>query len=77
MVNYEAGATILYADDPSTVLARTSEPLLSAELAEERNGIVRTRGPSGFLTTPAEKQVAAKLAKSGLSPVPSDAGGGH
>ncbi|MET0864766.1 MAG: glycosidase [Nakamurella sp.] len=39
-VNYAAGAMILSADDPSMVLARTSEPLLSAELAEERHGIV-------------------------------------
>ena len=32
LVNYAAGAMILSADDPSVVLARTSEPLLSAEL---------------------------------------------
>jgi predicted GH43/DUF377 family glycosyl hydrolase len=40
LVNYAAGAMILSADDPSVVLARTSEPLLSAELAAERVGIV-------------------------------------
>lgn len=39
-VHYAAGAMILSADDPSVVLARTSEPLLSAELDEERHGIV-------------------------------------
>jgi predicted GH43/DUF377 family glycosyl hydrolase len=39
-VNYAAGAMILSADDPAVVLARTSEPLLSAELAEEKHGIV-------------------------------------
>ncbi|MEP6560370.1 MAG: glycosidase [Nakamurella sp.] len=39
-VHYAAGAMILSADDPSVVLARSSEPLLSAELAEERHGIV-------------------------------------
>jgi predicted GH43/DUF377 family glycosyl hydrolase len=39
-VHYAAGAMILSADDPSVVLARTGEPLLSAELAEERHGIV-------------------------------------
>jgi predicted GH43/DUF377 family glycosyl hydrolase len=31
---------ILDADDPSRVLARTSEPLLAAETEEERSGIV-------------------------------------
>ncbi|MET0965268.1 MAG: glycosidase [Nakamurella sp.] len=39
-VHYAAGAMILSADDPAVVLARTSEPLLSAELAEEKHGIV-------------------------------------
>ena len=40
LVNYAAGAMILSGDDPSVVLARTSEPLLTAELTEERSGIV-------------------------------------
>ena len=40
LVNYAAGAMILSADDPSVVLARTSEPLLSAEYAAEKVGIV-------------------------------------
>jgi predicted GH43/DUF377 family glycosyl hydrolase len=39
-VNYAAGAMILDGDDPSRVIARTSEPLLSAETEEERSGIV-------------------------------------
>ncbi|MEJ3405806.1 glycosidase [Rathayibacter sp. YIM 133350] len=39
-VNYAAGAMLLDADDPSRVLARTSTPLLKAETAEERTGIV-------------------------------------
>ena len=39
-VHYAAGAMILSAADPSVVLARTSAPLLSAELAEEQDGIV-------------------------------------
>lgn len=39
-VNYAAGAMILDADDPSTVLSRTSEPLLAAETEDERSGIV-------------------------------------
>jgi beta-1,2-mannobiose phosphorylase / 1,2-beta-oligomannan phosphorylase len=39
-VNYAAGAMILDADDPSTVLARTAEPLLAPETEEERSGIV-------------------------------------
>jgi carbon starvation protein len=33
--------------------------------------------PAGFITTPAEKQVAAQWAESGLQPVPSGTGGGH
>ncbi len=40
LVNYAAGAMILSADDPGVVLARTPEPLLSAELAAERSGVV-------------------------------------
>ncbi|NRG42404.1 glycosidase [Rathayibacter sp. VKM Ac-2835] len=39
-VNYAAGAILLDADDPSKVIARTSEPLLEAETEEERSGIV-------------------------------------
>jgi len=39
-VHYAAGAMILSADDPSTVLARSSEPLLSAEVTDETTGIV-------------------------------------
>jgi predicted GH43/DUF377 family glycosyl hydrolase len=39
-VNYAAGAMILDGDDPSIVLARTSEPLLAAETEDERSGIV-------------------------------------
>ena len=39
-VNYAAGALILDADDPSTVVARTQEPLLFAETDDERSGIV-------------------------------------
>jgi predicted GH43/DUF377 family glycosyl hydrolase len=40
MVHYAAGAMILSADDPSVVLARTSEPLLSAQVQAEKTGIV-------------------------------------
>jgi predicted GH43/DUF377 family glycosyl hydrolase len=40
MVHYAAGAMILSADDPSVVLARTSEPLLSAQVEAEQTGIV-------------------------------------
>lgn len=39
-VNYAAGAMILDADDPSRVIARTSEPLLAPETDDERSGIV-------------------------------------
>ena len=39
-VFYSAGAMILDADDPSRVLRRTSEPLLSPETADETDGIV-------------------------------------
>ncbi|WP_020097793.1 glycoside hydrolase family 130 protein [Microbacterium sp. 11MF] len=39
-VNYAAGALILDADDPSTVVARTPEPLLAPETDDERSGIV-------------------------------------
>ncbi|MGO4783005.1 glycoside hydrolase family 130 protein [Cryobacterium sp. W22_MBD10_FK3] len=39
-VNYAAGGMILDADDPTIVLARTSEPLLKAETADETSGIV-------------------------------------
>lgn len=39
-VRYAAGAMVLDGDDPSTVLARTSEPLLEPEVAEETTGIV-------------------------------------
>jgi predicted GH43/DUF377 family glycosyl hydrolase len=39
-VNYAAGAMILSADDPSQVIARTPEPLLAPETADETSGIV-------------------------------------
>jgi predicted GH43/DUF377 family glycosyl hydrolase len=39
-VNYVAGAMILDADDPSRVIARTNEPLLKPETADETAGIV-------------------------------------
>lgn len=39
-VRYAAGALILDADDVSRVIARSAEPLLEPELAEERDGIV-------------------------------------
>ncbi|MEV7692347.1 glycosidase [Microbacterium sp. NPDC089189] len=39
-VNYAAGALLLDADDPRRVLARTPEPLLAPETADERSGIV-------------------------------------
>ncbi len=39
-VNYAAGALLLDAADPSRVLARTAEPLLAPETADERSGIV-------------------------------------
>lgn len=39
-VNYAAGAMLLDADDPSRVIARTSEPLLAPETDDERSGIV-------------------------------------
>jgi predicted GH43/DUF377 family glycosyl hydrolase len=39
-VRYSAGAMLLDADDPSTVLARTDRPLLEPEVAEERTGTV-------------------------------------
>ncbi len=39
-VRYAAGAVLLDADDPTKILARTVEPLLSPETAEERQGIV-------------------------------------
>ena len=39
-VNYAVGALILDADDPSRVIARTSQPLLAPETEEERSGIV-------------------------------------
>lgn len=39
-VHYAAGAMILSAADPSVVLARTGEPLLTAEVDAERDGIV-------------------------------------
>ncbi|MCU1523494.1 MAG: glycosidase [Microbacteriaceae bacterium] len=39
-VNYAAGGMILDADDPTVVLSRTTEPLLSAETEDERSGIV-------------------------------------
>ena len=38
--HYAAGAMILSADDPSSVLARTAEPLLAPETEDERHGIV-------------------------------------
>lgn len=39
-VRYTAGAMILSAQDPGTVIARTATPLLAPETAEERSGIV-------------------------------------
>jgi predicted GH43/DUF377 family glycosyl hydrolase len=39
-VEYAAGAMLLDADDPSRVLARTAEPILRPETAEERDGTV-------------------------------------
>jgi predicted GH43/DUF377 family glycosyl hydrolase len=39
-VEYAAGAMILDADDPSRVLARTSEPILRPETDDERDGTV-------------------------------------
>jgi predicted GH43/DUF377 family glycosyl hydrolase len=39
-VHYSAGAMILDAADPATVLARTPEPLLSPETADETTGAV-------------------------------------
>lgn len=39
-VHYAAGGLLLDADDPSVVLSRTAEPLLSAETVDERVGIV-------------------------------------
>jgi predicted GH43/DUF377 family glycosyl hydrolase len=39
-VNYSAGAMILSADDPSRIIARTSQPLLTPETADETAGIV-------------------------------------
>ena len=39
-VHYAAGGLLLDADDPSRVIARTTSPLLSAETADERVGIV-------------------------------------
>ena len=39
-VHYEAGALLLDPDDPSRVLARTAEPLLSPSVPEELTGTV-------------------------------------
>ncbi|SMH48862.1 Predicted glycosyl hydrolase, GH43/DUF377 family [Rathayibacter oskolensis] len=39
-VNYAAGAMILDGDDPSKVIARSTEPLLAPETEDERGGIV-------------------------------------
>lgn len=39
-VTYCAGALLLDGDDPSQVLARTAQPLLAPEIAEERSGPV-------------------------------------
>jgi predicted GH43/DUF377 family glycosyl hydrolase len=39
-VRYVVGAMVLDADDPSRVLARTSEPLMTPETAEETGGTV-------------------------------------
>lgn len=39
-VRYTAGAMILSADDPATVIARTAAPLLAPETDDERSGIV-------------------------------------
>jgi predicted GH43/DUF377 family glycosyl hydrolase len=38
--HYAAGAMILSADDPSSVLARTAQPLLSPVTEDERQGVV-------------------------------------
>ena len=43
-VHYEAGALLLDRDDPSRVLARTAEPLLSPETPEELVGHRAERG---------------------------------
>lgn len=39
-VHYAAGGLLLDADDPTRVLARSAEPLLTAETTEERVGVV-------------------------------------
>jgi predicted GH43/DUF377 family glycosyl hydrolase len=39
-VRYAAGAMILSADDPSQVIARTAEPLLTPETGDETDGVV-------------------------------------
>jgi predicted GH43/DUF377 family glycosyl hydrolase len=39
-VEYAAGAMLLAADDPSRVIARTSEPILTPETTDERIGTV-------------------------------------
>ncbi|GMA89227.1 hypothetical protein GCM10025868_44770 [Angustibacter aerolatus] len=39
-VSYAAGAMLLDPEDPSRVLARTSEPLMSPETDDERTGVV-------------------------------------
>src|SRR6478752_2398777 len=40
LVHYAAGAMILSAQDPAAVLARTPTPLLTAQIVQERSGIV-------------------------------------
>ncbi|AWB90245.1 glycoside hydrolase family 130 protein [Salinibacterium hongtaonis] len=39
-VNYAVGGMILDADDPTRIVARTSEPLLAPETEDERTGVV-------------------------------------
>jgi predicted GH43/DUF377 family glycosyl hydrolase len=39
-VHYAVGAMLLDADDPTRILARTAEPLMTPDTAEEREGIV-------------------------------------
>ena len=55
-VEYAAGAMLLDADDPSRVIARTDQPILAPETADERDGVVRTsssRPPSSRSTASA------------------------
>ncbi len=39
-VRYSAGALVLDRDDPRKVIYRSSEPILSPEVPEEREGVV-------------------------------------